>query len=138
MHSVFGSFAGRLRKTSKNFIDNQTFRLHYRVTFTILIVASLLTTLNQYFGAPILCMASGVPGGKTEDESTYLRYSCIISPAHLIKSLLLRIIDDFLLTSQPFMRVRGLIISSLKYTFFFLWQIIGPIVRNESMGLSDL
>jgi len=63
MHSVFGSFAGRLRKTSKNFIDNQTFRLHYRVTFTILIVASLLTTLNQYFGAPILCMASGVPGG---------------------------------------------------------------------------
>merc|ERR1711983_107323 len=63
MHGTFASFAGRLRKTSKNFIDNSTFRLHYRVTFTILIICSLLCTLNQYFGDPIMCMASGVPGG---------------------------------------------------------------------------
>jgi len=64
MYGIFGSFAGRLKKGgSANFIDNTTFRLHYRVTFTILIVCSLLTTLHQYIGSPIDCMAQGVPGG---------------------------------------------------------------------------
>lgn len=64
MQGVFSGFAGRLKgRGAKNFIDNTTFRLHYRVTFTILIIGSMFTTLYQYIGAPILCMANGVPGG---------------------------------------------------------------------------
>jgi len=64
MQGLLGGFSGRLKKSgNSNFIDNTTFRLHYRVTFTILVVSSLLTTTYQYIGAPIICMASGVPGG---------------------------------------------------------------------------
>jgi len=64
MYSTFGGFAGKFKKSGeKNFIDNTTFRLHYRVTFTILVICSLLATTYQYIGAPIQCMAQGVPGG---------------------------------------------------------------------------
>jgi len=65
MQGIFGGFTGRLKiqDPKKNFIDNTTFRLHYRVTFTILVACSVLTTLYAYIGAPIICMASGVPGG---------------------------------------------------------------------------
>lgn len=64
MHGTFGGFASRFKKSgSSNFIDNTTFRLHYRVTFSILLVCSLLTTLYAYIGSPISCMVNGVPGG---------------------------------------------------------------------------
>jgi len=62
MWGVFGSFSTRLAK-EKSFIDNTTFRLHYRVTFVVLLVASLLSTLYAYIGDPINCIAQGVPGG---------------------------------------------------------------------------
>ena len=63
MYGMFGEFAGKFRM-SKSFVDNTTFRLHYRITFTILIIASLLTTASQFLGSPIQCMVNGVPGGK--------------------------------------------------------------------------
>lgn len=62
MQGVFGAFSGRLSK-GKSFIDNTTFRLHYRATFVILVICSLFCTLYGYIGDPILCMAQGVPGG---------------------------------------------------------------------------
>ncbi len=45
-------------------IDNTVFRLHYKVTFVILVTASLLVTSKQYFGDPIDCIVDGVPQGK--------------------------------------------------------------------------
>ena len=62
MYSTFGSFASYFRK-KKSYIDNATFRLHYRATFGILIFCSVLVTLNQFIGANINCMVEGIPGG---------------------------------------------------------------------------
>lgn len=57
----FGSFV-KLAALKNCLIDNTTFRLHYRVTFLFLVVASFLQTAKQYFGSPIDCDVSGVPG----------------------------------------------------------------------------
>jgi len=64
MQGLLGGFGSRIaKKGSKSFIDNTTFRLHYRATFTILLACSALAVASSYIGSPILCMASGVPGG---------------------------------------------------------------------------
>ena len=42
-------------------IDNNVFRLHYKITFLIMFCASLLTTLYTYFGDPIDCIGTIVP-----------------------------------------------------------------------------
>lgn len=44
-------------------IDNNIFRLHYKGTVIVMVLASLLVTSRQYFGDPIDCMVDGVPGG---------------------------------------------------------------------------
>ncbi len=62
MYDNFGGFAGYFKK-KKSYIDNTTFQLHYRVTFGLLILASLLVTMSQFFGAPIQCIVAGIPGG---------------------------------------------------------------------------
>lgn len=66
MHNVFGSIGQKIAK-KPSYIDNSTFRLHYRTTFLILTVCSLLTTCYQWFGKKIQCMAKGVPGGLLND-----------------------------------------------------------------------
>jgi hypothetical protein len=43
----------------KSRIDNLNFRLHYRYTFAILWIASLLTAAKQYLGDPIDCIVDG-------------------------------------------------------------------------------
>lgn len=40
--------------------DNTVFYLHYRITFLVFIISSMLVTARQYFGAPIICTATGV------------------------------------------------------------------------------
>ena len=47
----------------KSLIDNFTFRLHYRYTFAILCMASLLTAAKQYLGDPIDCTVDGAGAG---------------------------------------------------------------------------
>ena len=37
-------------------IDNSTFRLHYQITFVILVAASILVNAKQFFGDPIKCI----------------------------------------------------------------------------------
>lgn len=41
--------------------DSHIFRLHYKVTFAILIGCSALVTARQYVGTPIDCIVQGVP-----------------------------------------------------------------------------
>jgi len=62
MLDIFSQFTGFL-KFDAVCIDNNVFRLHYKATVMILIVASVLVTSRQYIGDPIDCMVDGVPGG---------------------------------------------------------------------------
>jgi innexin len=42
-------------------IDNVAFRLHYQLTFSILLVCSMLITMKQFVGDPIHCFFDGLP-----------------------------------------------------------------------------
>ena len=53
MFDVFGSVKGLL-KLESICIDNNVFRLHYKATAIILIVASLLVTSRQYIGLDVV------------------------------------------------------------------------------------
>jgi len=50
----------KLLKFQKIETDNFVFRLHYKVTFPVLVLFSLMLTSTQYFGNPIDCTTSGV------------------------------------------------------------------------------
>ena len=60
MLDIFGSVKGFLKLDSVN-IDNNIFRLHYKLTVIMLIIFSLIVTSRQYIGDPIHCTAKGVP-----------------------------------------------------------------------------
>lgn len=60
MFDVFGSVKGLL-KIDSVCIDNNIFRLHYKVTVIILVSFSLLVTSRQYIGDPIDCIVDDVP-----------------------------------------------------------------------------
>ena len=58
----FGSYLQYLRFDSVN-IDNNVFRLHYKITCMVFLCSSALTLMGQYIGDPIDCMVDGIPGG---------------------------------------------------------------------------
>jgi len=62
MFNVFGPLTKYL-KLDRVTIDNNVFRLHYKVSLMILICGCILTTSRQYIGDPIDCISDGVPGG---------------------------------------------------------------------------
>ncbi len=46
-------------------IDYAGFRLHYKATAALLLLASSLVTMSQFFGSPIHCLANdSIPEGK--------------------------------------------------------------------------
>ena len=55
------------------FSDNNVFRLHYKGTFIILVVASLLVTSRQYIGDPIDCIVEEIPNNVSIIRITYLQ-----------------------------------------------------------------
>jgi len=54
--------AMRFLKFDAVWIDNQIFRLHYKITVGLFFIASLLVTSRQYVGDPIDCMVDEIPG----------------------------------------------------------------------------
>ena len=57
-------FVEKIRETNWwNYLMNslKVFRLHYKATFIILVVASLLVTSRQYIGDPIDCIVEEIP-----------------------------------------------------------------------------
>lgn len=64
-----------LIKLDAIWIDNNVFRLHYKVTAIILVTASLLVTSKQYIGDPIDCIVDGVP----QSESKLILHSINVS-----------------------------------------------------------
>jgi len=63
MDGIVGPIKTYIRKRDPAIIDNFAFKLHYRVSFVVLLVCMLLVTAKQYIGDPISCIADGVPGG---------------------------------------------------------------------------
>lgn len=60
---VVGSVKSYLFKKDSATTDNITFKLHYRVSFSILLGCMLLVSARQYIGEPISCIVDGVPSG---------------------------------------------------------------------------
>ncbi|XP_022182075.1 innexin inx2-like [Myzus persicae] len=60
MIDIFSSVKG-LVKLDTVCIDNNIFRLHYKVTVIVLVIFSLIVTTRQYVGDPIDCLVNGVP-----------------------------------------------------------------------------
>merc|ERR1711955_139373 len=60
MFDLFGEVKS-LIKLDKVCIDNNIFRLHYKVTFIILLTCGILVTSKQYIGDPIDCIVEGIP-----------------------------------------------------------------------------
>ena len=54
MLSVFGDLK-HLVRYKKSLINNSTFKLHYKFSFTILCIFSVIQGLTQHLGEPILC-----------------------------------------------------------------------------------
>ena len=63
MDGVVGPLKAYIRKRDPATIDNFAFKLHYRVTFVVMLVCMMLVSTRQFIGDPINCMADGVPGG---------------------------------------------------------------------------
>lgn len=53
--------SAKILKKQNPRVDNAMFHLHYRVTFLIFIISSLLITAKEYFGSPINCYALKYP-----------------------------------------------------------------------------
>jgi len=60
MFGIFGEVKS-LVKLDDVCIDNNIFRLHYKASVIVLVVASLLVTSRQYIGDPIDCIVEEIP-----------------------------------------------------------------------------
>lgn len=60
MINFFGALRSLLKLDSVS-IDDNVFRLHYKVTTVILVAFSMVITGKQYVGDPINCMVKGIP-----------------------------------------------------------------------------
>ena len=80
MLSVFGDLK-HLVKYKKSLINNSTFKLHYKFTFTILCIFSVIQTLSQHLGDPIICSAIDAKNFHKDLVNTY----CWIHGTYIIQ-----------------------------------------------------
>ncbi|XP_066245314.1 innexin inx7 [Euwallacea similis] len=80
-------FVKRLTTQSQS-IDNWIFKLHYRVTFTFLMVSTILVCSRQYIGEHIHCIADG--GVPANVMDTYCFFTTTFT---LVKDLDSRLVD---------------------------------------------
>lgn len=83
MSDVFSGIKQYLLNKDEVTIDNNTFKLHYKATFFVLIACSLLLTQKQYFSDPIDCYM-----GNGKVSSDVLDVYCWISDTYTMPSLL--------------------------------------------------
>lgn len=82
MLNTFSSVTPFLKFNPKRvIIDNIVFKLHYRWTFIILIVATILVTSRQYIGEHIKCISDTIPAHVI---NTY----CFFTPTFTLVSVL--------------------------------------------------
>lgn len=80
MFDIFGSVKNFI-KFHPVCIDDFVFRLHYRATFVLLLIFSLVVTANQYIGDPIDCIVDHIPQD-TMDTYCWI-YSTFTIPSRL-------------------------------------------------------
>jgi hypothetical protein len=69
----FGDIKNLFTKLDKVWIDNSAFRLHYKGTFLVFLISSLLVTFNQYFGDPIDCIVDDASLEKVMDTYCWIK-----------------------------------------------------------------
>jgi hypothetical protein len=111
MFDVFGSVKGLL-KIDSICIDNNIFRLHYKVTVIILVAFSLIVTSRQYIGDPIDCIVDEIP------LSVMDTYCWIYSTITITKSLGGRIGKDVV---QPGVSSHVEDEDEVKYHKYYQW-----------------
>lgn len=72
-------------KFDKVTIDNGVFRLHYKLTFLLLMACSIILTLKDFFGKPIHCISTIYSNGKAVPEDFANTY-CWISGTYAVHS----------------------------------------------------
>ena len=81
--------AMRFLKFDPVWIDNQVFRLHYKITTGLFFIASLLVTSRQYVGDPIDCMVDEIPSDMMDTycwiHSTFSIPSRYVTSIHSLK-----------------------------------------------------
>lgn len=112
MFDVFGSVK-TLMKLDSVCIDNNVFRLHYKLTVIVLVAFSLLVTSRQYIGDPIDCIVDASVGGDIMD--TY----CWIHSTYTIPSKL----GEKIGVAVPHPGVAGLTSKTdeVKYHKYYQW-----------------
>lgn len=60
-------YVKRLVRVDNVCIDNNVFKLHYKVTAVLLITCSLMVSTRQFFGDPIYCTVDGMPYDEAMD-----------------------------------------------------------------------
>lgn len=53
--------AAKILKKHNSQVDNAVFHLHYRVTFVVFLISSILVTAKEYVGTPIQCISKTIP-----------------------------------------------------------------------------
>merc|ERR1711962_1426579 len=109
MFDLFGEVKS-LIKLDKVCIDNNIFRLHYKVTFIILLTSGILVTSKQYIGDPIDCIVEGIP---EEVMDTY----CWIHSTFSVSSKVLAEIGS----EAPHPGVGPVEEDGLKYHKYYQW-----------------
>lgn len=73
MINEFKDLKKRFVKLDDIWIDNNVFRLHYKGTFLVFMVACVLVTFNQYFGDPIDCIVEDKSLEKVMDSYCWIQ-----------------------------------------------------------------
>jgi hypothetical protein len=84
--SVTGIRIKYLAKIDAIIIDDIIFTLHYRFTFIVLLVCSILITCEQFFGKPILCIKGGDVPDKLLETFCWIEGTFTL-PKALIKAI---------------------------------------------------
>ena len=69
-----------LVKVSRYHTDGSVFRLHYRVTVTVLLAFTFIVTTRQYIASPIMCVHS------KDIPKDVLNTYCLIHPTYTLSS----------------------------------------------------
>ena len=111
----FGDYLQYLKFDSV-IIDNNVFRLHYKITCMIFLCSSALTLMGDYIGDPIDCMVDGIPSDLMD---TYCWiHSTFSVPSRCVNFSILYLIPIFFLFSLFGTFLQFLLCYQLG---FFVW-----------------
>jgi len=112
LHSV-----KRLMKMDNVCVDNNVFKLHYKVTALLLLACSFLLSTRQYFGSAMYCTVNGIPIDDADANCWSHSTFTVISSA-----------DDQLDTdiglSEIVSRIYGRDLDKVEYHSYYHWMFL--------------